>query len=61
MNLKVMKACSDECRKMHTCVHCGAYNGQVKKKPGEALKILHERYAKHPEVDEICEQFEYSL
>ena len=44
MNLKVLKATIDDCRKMHTCIHCGAHNGQVKKKPNEALKIVHEKY-----------------
>jgi hypothetical protein len=53
MNLKVLKACIDECRKMHNCIHCGAYNGQVKKKLGEALKITHERYAKDSDVDDL--------
>jgi DNA-directed RNA polymerase III subunit RPC1 len=27
MNLKVLKATIDDCRKMHTCIHCGAHNG----------------------------------
>lgn len=27
MNLKVLKATVDDCKKMHTCIHCGAYNG----------------------------------
>ena len=35
-----MKALKEECRKMKTCVHCGAYNGTVKKGT-EGLKIVH--------------------
>jgi len=53
MNLKFLKATIDDCRKMHTCIHCGAHNGIVKKKPNEALKIVHEKYQKDSDVDEL--------
>ena len=44
MNLKVLKSIIDDCKKMRTCIHCGSFNGSVKKKPNEALKIIHEKY-----------------
>ena len=50
----------DDCRKMHTCEYCGAHNGLVKKKPNEPLKILHEKFRKDSDVDELIRQFEYS-
>ena len=45
LNLKVMKAMIDECKKMRTCIYCGAYNGTVKKKPSESLKIIHDKFS----------------
>ena len=47
---------------MHTCCYCGAYNGTVKKKPGEALKILHERFkvSKDNDMEELINQFTHS-
>jgi DNA-directed RNA polymerase III subunit RPC1 len=62
MNLKVLKAVIDDCKKMHTCKYCGAYNGSVKKRPNEALKILHEKFkvSKDNEVDELIRLFDYS-
>lgn len=55
MNLKVLKLIIDDCKKMHNCIFCGAYNGSVKKKPNEALKILHEKYkvSKENEMDDL--------
>ena len=52
----------DECKKMRICVYCGAYNGIVKKKPSESLKIVHDAYAvsKDQEMDELVKQFEHS-
>ena len=46
---------TDECKKMRTCIHCGAYNGVVKKKPGESLKIIHDAFAvsKDQEIDDL--------
>ena len=54
-NLKVLKSIIDDCKKMKTCIHCGAYNGTVKKKPNEALKIVHERFkvSKDHEMDDL--------
>ena len=47
---------------MRTCIHCGAYNGTVKKKPNEPLKILHEKFkvTKDYDVENLTKQFEYS-
>ena len=61
-NLKVLKAMIDECKKMRTCLECGAHNGTVKKKPGESLKIIHDRYSvtKDQEIDDLVKQFEHS-
>ena len=61
-NLKILKAIIDDCKKMHTCCYCGAYNGTVKKKPGEALKILHERFkvSKDNDMEELINQFTHS-
>lgn len=55
MNLKVLKAVIDDCKKMRTCRYCGAYNGSVKKRPNEALKILHEKFkvSKDHEMDDL--------
>lgn len=50
-NLRVLKATIDECKKMKTCVYCGAFNGSVKKKPNEALKILHDKFRVTKETD----------
>mmetsp|Transcript_33040 Transcript_33040/g.40901 ORF Transcript_33040/g.40901 Transcript_33040/m.40901 type:complete len:90 (+) Transcript_33040:486-755(+) len=52
----------DECKKMRTCLHCGAHNGTVKKKPSESLKIIHDRYnvTKDHEVDDLIKKFEHS-
>ena len=46
---------TDECKKMRTCIYCGAFNGTVKKKPTESLKIIHDRYAltKDQEIDDL--------
>ena len=51
MNLKLLKLVVEDCKKMRTCLHCGAYNGTVKKKPNEPLKILHEKYKVTKEYD----------
>lgn len=61
-NLKMLKAMIDECKKMKTCIYCGAYNGTVKKKPSESLKIVHDKYSvgKDQEIDELVKQFEHS-
>ena len=47
---------------MKTCIHCGAFNGSVKKKPNEALKILHGRFSvtKDSEIEDLVHQFEHS-
>ena len=37
------KTLKEECRKMRECVHCGAYNGTVKK--GDGLKVIHAKFA----------------
>ena len=62
INLKILKATIDECKKMRTCIHCGAYNGKVKKKPNEALKVLHDKFnvTKDADVDDLIQQFEHS-
>lgn len=62
MNLKVLKAVIDDCKKMRMCKHCGTYNGSVKKKPNEALKIVHEKFkvTKDQEMDDLIRQFEFS-
>ena len=62
MNLKFLKLTIDDCKKMRVCIHCGSYNGIVKKKPNEALKILHEKFKvqKESEMDDLIRQFEYS-
>ena len=54
-NLRMLKATIDVCKKMKTCIHCGAYNGSVKKKPNEALKILHDRFnvTKESDMDDL--------
>lgn len=54
-NLKMLKAMIDECKKMRTCLHCGAFNGTVKKKPSESLKIVHDKYAlgREQEIDDL--------
>jgi len=52
----MLKAMIDECKKMKTCMYCGAYNGTVKKKPSESLKIIHDKYnvvGKDQEMDEL--------
>ena len=55
-----MKALKEECRKMKTCVHCGAYNGTVKKGT-EGLKIVHAKFAAvGNDIDALVRQFEYS-
>ena len=53
--MKVLKAMIDECKKMKTCIYCGAFNGIVKKKPSESLKIIHGKYAvsKEQEIDDL--------
>ena len=53
---------TDECKKMRTCIYCGAFNGTVKKKPTESLKIIHDRYAvtRDQEIDDLVKQFEHS-
>lgn len=55
MNLKVLKAVVDDCKKMKTCIYCKAHNGSVKKKPNEALKIVHDKFrvGKDHELDEL--------
>ena len=62
MNLKLLKAVVDDCKKMRTCIYCHAYNGSVKKKPNEALKIVHEKFkvSKDQELDDLIHQFEFS-
>jgi DNA-directed RNA polymerase III subunit RPC1 len=62
MNLKLLKLTVDDCKKMRTCIHCGSYNGTVKKKPNEALKIIHEKYkvTKDFDMDDLIKQFDYS-
>ena len=57
-----MKSSIDECKKMKNCVHCGAFNGVVKKKPAEALKILHYKFrvTKESDMDDLIRQFEHS-
>ena len=62
INLKLLKATIDECKKMRTCIHCGAFNGKVKKKPNEALKVLHDKFGvtKESDMDELVQQFEHS-
>ena len=47
---------------MRICIYCGAYNGTVKKKLGESLKIIHDKYAvdKNQEIDDLISQFEHS-
>lgn len=47
---------------MRNCIHCGAYNGKVKKKPNEALKVLHDRFnvTKDNDIDDLVQQFEHS-
>lgn len=61
-NLKVLKAMLDECKKVRTCPCCGAHNGTVKKKPGESLKIIHDRYSvtKDNELDDLVKRFDHS-
>jgi len=62
INLRLLKATIDECKKMRTCIHCGAYNGRVKKKPNEALKVLHDKFnvTKDTDADDLVAQFEHS-
>ena len=43
-NLRLVKSVVEDCKKMKTCVHCGALNGTVKKKPNDVLKITHARF-----------------
>ena len=52
----------DECKKMRTCLYCGAFNGTVKKKPSESLKIIHDKYVvgRDQEIDDLVKQFEHS-
>ena len=52
----------DECKKMKSCIYCGAFNGIVKKKPSESLKIIHGKYAvsKEQEIDDLVKKFEHS-
>ncbi len=38
------KKVHNECKKVHTCPHCGVYNGTVKKKPKFPLEIIHDKY-----------------
>jgi len=40
----ISKKVTAECRKYKYCPHCGAANGAIRKVPGHALKIVHERY-----------------
>jgi len=51
MNLKVLRLVIEDCKKMRTCIHCGAYNGTVKKNPNEPLKIIHEKFKVSKEHD----------
>ena len=57
-----LKAMLDECKKVRTCPCCGAHNGTVKKKPGESLKIIHDRYSvtKDNELDDLVKRFDHS-
>lgn len=52
----------DECKKMRQCVHCGTFNGIVKKKPSENLKIVHDKFAvtsKEQDLDDLIRMFEH--
>ena len=52
----------DDCKKMKTCVYCGALNGTVKKKPNDVLKIMHARFntTKDHELQQILSEFEHT-
>jgi DNA-directed RNA polymerase III subunit RPC1 len=41
---KSFKNIIDECRKMKHCYLCGSYNGTVRERPGEKLKIVHDKF-----------------
>lgn len=47
----LLKRISDRCKRSRICHHCGDANGQVKK-AGTSLKIVHEKYAKDPDLRE---------
>lgn len=52
----------DECKKMRQCVHCGTFNGIVKKKPSENLKIVHDKFAvtsREQDLDDLIRMFEH--
>lgn len=62
MNLKVLKSIIDECKKMRNCVHCGAFNGTVKKRQNATLKIVHEKFNvnKQDDMDDLLKSYEHT-
>ena len=39
------RAIHKECRNCKKCPHCGTINGMVKRVPGQALKVIHDKYS----------------
>lgn len=57
----------DDCKKMKTCIHCGAYNGTVRQRPGENLRIVHDKFHRkagdgevNDYMEDLTKQFEHS-
>ena len=66
-NVKVMRAIIDDCKKMKTCIHCGGFNGIVRQRPGENLRIVHDKFHRKAGdnemenyMDDLTKQFEHS-
>jgi len=62
----IRKEIQDSCKKVKYCPQpgCGAYNGTVKKIPGQALKVQHDKFNPKTVPDDVIndfiEEFEYS-
>jgi len=66
-NVAVMRAIIDDCKKMKTCIHCGNFNGVVRAREKENLRIVHDKFHRkagenevNDYIEDLTKQFEHS-
>lgn len=48
-----------ECKKIRSCPHCNLFNGVVKKKPNEAVRVVHLKFD-GDDIDELVSEFSHA-
>ena len=64
MRMELRKRVTEKCKRVHTCPHCGAKNGTIKKITNagfNSLRLIHERFKKQAERDAAFLVLEHDL